>query len=293
MLLWCLDRSGFIEAIWRLISAIKIFVGKRVARHSHLSKDTNQLCVSLSQKAWTCGPIEKASDPFVFGRGAEEIELHSESLWGFLTQLIPGKLPRRMLVPASGLDSGDQAGRGGRVFGLVTGTGLQGWSIHRSCFSGTKYLGDRSSDSDVGDPKKDFRNVLFMKKLVEKNLPNCHYPKWNPPEEAGSRQVTLLDISRKKSPRKSSPKAPAIIIICEVGAREFEVGRDLREVVNVNLLTVSFRMRTNLKSSSRFLTIVSFQLYSPFDFLCSSYFFRSGKSTIIGPALETQANSEK
>ena len=35
-------------------SAIKIFVGKRVGKHSLPQDDTNQLCVSLA-----CGPIER------------------------------------------------------------------------------------------------------------------------------------------------------------------------------------------------------------------------------------------
>ena len=34
-------------------TALKIFVGKRVGKHSTPQEDTNQLCVSLAKKTWT------------------------------------------------------------------------------------------------------------------------------------------------------------------------------------------------------------------------------------------------
>jgi uroporphyrin-III C-methyltransferase len=54
-------------------TALKIFVGKRVGKHSTPQEETNQLCVSLAKQHGHVVRL-KGGDPFVFGRGAEEIE---------------------------------------------------------------------------------------------------------------------------------------------------------------------------------------------------------------------------
>jgi uroporphyrin-III C-methyltransferase len=102
-------------------TALKIFVGKRVGKHSTLQEDTNQLCVSLAKKHGHVVRL-KGGDPFVFGRGAEEIE-YIEA-FGIPTVLIPG-ITSAIAVPAS---AGIPVTKRGvsESFWVVTGTTSSG-----------------------------------------------------------------------------------------------------------------------------------------------------------------------
>lgn len=65
----------------------KIFVGKRAGKHSYTQTEINQLIVEY---AYHFGHVVrlKGGDPFVFGRGQEEIE-YAEA-FGISTEVIPG-----------------------------------------------------------------------------------------------------------------------------------------------------------------------------------------------------------
>jgi uroporphyrin-III C-methyltransferase len=78
-------------------SAIKIFVGKRVGNHAYTQDQINQLIVD---NALTYGNVVrlKGGDPFIFGRGSEEIEF-AES-FGIETFVVPG-ISSVVAVPAS------------------------------------------------------------------------------------------------------------------------------------------------------------------------------------------------
>ncbi|GGE98930.1 uroporphyrinogen-III C-methyltransferase [Flavobacterium limi] len=78
-------------------NAIRIFVGKRKGNHSYTQDQINQLIVD---NALTYGNVVrlKGGDPFVFGRGSEEIEF-AES-FGIETVVIPG-ISSVVAVPAS------------------------------------------------------------------------------------------------------------------------------------------------------------------------------------------------
>lgn len=67
--------------------AIKLFVGKRKGNHSYSQNDINKLIVD---HAFEYGHVVrlKGGDPFIFGRGSEEIE-YIES-FGIETEVIPG-----------------------------------------------------------------------------------------------------------------------------------------------------------------------------------------------------------
>lgn len=67
--------------------AIKIFVGKRVGKHSCPQDETNRLCVENALKHGHVVRL-KGGDPFVFGRGAEEID-YIEA-FGIPTEVVPG-----------------------------------------------------------------------------------------------------------------------------------------------------------------------------------------------------------
>lgn len=67
--------------------AIKIYVGKRANKHAYTQSEINQLLVDY---AFQYGNVVrlKGGDPFVFGRGNEEIEFAQR--FGIETQYIPG-----------------------------------------------------------------------------------------------------------------------------------------------------------------------------------------------------------
>ena len=78
-------------------SAIRIFVGKKIGNHAYTQDHINQLIVD---NALTYGNVVrlKGGDPFIFGRGSEEIEF-AES-FGIETVVIPG-ISSVVAVPAS------------------------------------------------------------------------------------------------------------------------------------------------------------------------------------------------
>ncbi|WP_340200205.1 uroporphyrinogen-III C-methyltransferase [Ascidiimonas sp. W6] len=78
-------------------NAIKIFVGKRKGYMAHTQDEINQLIVN---KAFEHGHVVrlKGGDPFIFGRGTEEIE-HAES-FGISSEVVPG-ISSSAAVPAN------------------------------------------------------------------------------------------------------------------------------------------------------------------------------------------------
>lgn len=76
--------------------AIKIFVGKRIGSHEYSQEQINQLIVD---NALTYGHVVrlKGGDPFIFGRGSEEID-YVES-FGIPTFVVPG-ISSSIAVPA-------------------------------------------------------------------------------------------------------------------------------------------------------------------------------------------------
>jgi len=77
-------------------NAIRIFVGKKIGNHAYSQDQINQLIVD---NALTYGHVVrlKGGDPFIFGRGSEEIEF-AES-FGIPTNVIPG-ISSVVAVPA-------------------------------------------------------------------------------------------------------------------------------------------------------------------------------------------------
>lgn len=68
-------------------NAQKIFVGKRIGNHTYTQQQINELIV---QQAFLYGEVVrlKGGDPFIFGRGSEEIEYAKK--FGINTEIIPG-----------------------------------------------------------------------------------------------------------------------------------------------------------------------------------------------------------
>jgi len=78
-------------------NAIRIFVGKKIGNHTYTQDHINQLIVD---NALTYGNVVrlKGGDPFIFGRGSEEIEFVES--FGIPTFVVPG-ISSVIAVPAS------------------------------------------------------------------------------------------------------------------------------------------------------------------------------------------------
>ncbi|RUT71052.1 uroporphyrinogen-III C-methyltransferase [Flavobacterium cupreum] len=78
-------------------NAIRIFVGKKIGNHAYTQDEINQLTVD---NALTYGNVVrlKGGDPFIFGRGSEEIEFVES--FGIPTFVVPG-ISSVVAVPAS------------------------------------------------------------------------------------------------------------------------------------------------------------------------------------------------
>ncbi len=190
--------------------AKKIFVGKRAGMHSVQQKEINRLILKY---AYSFGHVVrlKGGDPFVFGRGLEEIE-HA-SAHGISTFVIPG-ISSAMAVPA--LQNIPLTHRGiSESFWVVTGTTKSGQ------LSKDLYLAAQSSATIV--------ILMGMRKLDEimevlsnsgkENIPVAIVQNGSRPDEKlGLGTVsTISDVVREKG-----LSSPAIIIVGEIVRRTHE-----------------------------------------------------------------------
>lgn len=84
------------ELIQRESSALLVDVGKRAGRHKKKQEEINQLLVEYGKKYSRVVRL-KGGDPFVFGRGGEEIEALAEN--GIEFEIVPG-ITSAIAVPA-------------------------------------------------------------------------------------------------------------------------------------------------------------------------------------------------
>lgn len=202
-------------------TALKIFVGKRVGKHSTPQEDTNELCVSLAKKHGHVVRL-KGGDPFVFGRGAEEIE-YIES-FGIVTELIPG-ITSAIAVPAS---AGIPVTKRGvsESFWVVTGTTATGE------LSKDLALAAQSTATVVVlmGTRKLADIVRVYQDLGKRDLPIAIIQSGTTSEEkivAGY----ISDIELRVKEAKA--EAPAIIIIGEVVKESQKLADVYREAVSV------------------------------------------------------------
>lgn len=203
-------------------SALKIFVGKRVGKHSHPQEDTNQLCVSLAKKHGHVVRL-KGGDPFVFGRGSEEIE-YIEA-FGITTEMIPG-ITSAIAVPAS-------AG----IPVTKRGVSESFWVV-----TGTTSAGELSKDLALAAQSTATVVVLMgTKKLDEISRVYRTYGKADLPIAIIQSGTTseekivagyISDIEQKAEDAKV--EAPAIIIIGDVVRESMKLAEVYREVVKYN-----------------------------------------------------------
>ena len=94
-----------------------VFVGKRFGCHAYTQDQINELIVVMAQKHGHVVRL-KGGDPFVFGRGSEEIEFAQKH--SLLTAIVPG-ISSSLGVPASNGISLTQRGIS-ESFWVITGT---------------------------------------------------------------------------------------------------------------------------------------------------------------------------
>jgi uroporphyrin-III C-methyltransferase len=107
--------------ILRPESAIKVYVGKRSGDHSYSQEAVNKLMIDY---ALNYGHVVrlKGGDPFVFGRGFEELEMAAS--YSIQTEVVPG-ISSSISVPA--LQGIPVTHRGAsESFWVVTGTTSSG-----------------------------------------------------------------------------------------------------------------------------------------------------------------------
>ncbi|WP_439488886.1 uroporphyrinogen-III C-methyltransferase [Algoriphagus sp.] len=204
-------------------SAIKLFVGKRVGKHSLPQEDTNQLCVSLAKKHGHVVRL-KGGDPFVFGRGAEEVD-YIET-FGISTEVIPGITSAIAVPAAAGVP--------------VTKRGISEsfWVV-----TGTTSAGDLSKDLSLAaqstatvvvlmGTKKLAQIVSVYRKFGQQDLPIAIIQSGTTRDE----KITagfMHDIEEKAFENKV--EAPAIIIIGEVVRESIRLAEIYREAEKYNL----------------------------------------------------------
>ncbi|WP_296702332.1 uroporphyrinogen-III C-methyltransferase [Algoriphagus sp.] len=204
-------------------TAIKIYVGKRVGKHSLPQQDTNELCVSMAQKHGHVVRL-KGGDPFVFGRGAEELD-YIET-FGIPTEVVPG-ITSAIAVPSS---AGIPVTKRGvsESFWVVTGTTSQGE------LSNDLALAAQSTATVVVlmGTKKLNEIISVYRKFGKEDLPVAIIQSGTTRDE----KITagyVSDIVQKAYDAKV--EAPAIIIIGEVVRESIKLAEVYREVVKYNL----------------------------------------------------------
>jgi uroporphyrin-III C-methyltransferase len=199
--------------------ALKVFVGKRNGSQINPQHDTNELCVYYAQKYGHVVRL-KGGDPYVFGRGAEEIDYIRQ--FNIQTEVIPG-ISSAVSVPAS---IGIPVTKRGvsESFWVITGTTSAGQ------LSKDLFLAAQSTATVVVlmGTKKLGEIVTYYKAIDLGNMPIALIQSGTTKDEKIA-SGTMEDIEDKVLSQKI--EAPAIIVIGEV-VRESPVLMDVyREVV--------------------------------------------------------------
>ncbi len=198
----------------------KIFVGKRADKHAYTQLEINELCV---QNALQYGHVVrlKGGDPFVFGRGHEEMQYAQEK--GVEVSVIPG-ISSAIAVPAS---VGIPVTRRGfsDSFWVLTGTTSDG-NISQDLRFAVKtdativiLMGINNLHNIVTCYKVEGKSTLPVAVIQNGTLPN---------EKAVFGSIETIE----SLVQKNDIKAPAIIVIGKVAA-EFLDNHDLKAQIKV------------------------------------------------------------
>lgn len=202
-------------------TAIKIYVGKRVGKHSMPQQDTNELCVSMAIQHGHVVRL-KGGDPFVFGRGSEELD-YIET-FGIKTEVVPGITSAIAVPTAAGIPV---TKRGvSESFWMVTGTTSQGE------LSKDLALAAQSTATVVVlmGTKKLNEIVRVYQDFGKSDLPVAIIQSGTTRDE----KITagLINNIEEKA-QENKVEAPAIIIIGEVVRESIKLAEVYREAISV------------------------------------------------------------
>lgn len=185
--------------------AERVYVGKRRNRHTLPQEDINQLMVDLASAGKRVLRL-KGGDPFIFGRGGEEIAHLTEA--GIDFQVVPG------ITAAQGC-------------GAYAGIPLTHRDLAQSVRFITGHLKDNTLDIDWSElTRKDETLVFYMgltaiericKGLIDAGLPS-DWPAAVIQEGTTARQQVVLGglAALPEKTRQSAIKGPALIIVGRV-----------------------------------------------------------------------------
>lgn len=179
-------------------------VGKRAGEHSHTQDEINQLIVEF---AFLYGHVVrlKGGDPFVFGRGSEEIEFAESH--GIITHVVPGitsalAIPATLKIPVTARGASES-------FWVVTGTTRSG------AISGDIALAAQSTATVV--------ILMGLHKIEEIMASFCQHGKRDIPVAViqngtltNQKSVIATASSVVEQVKINNIEAPAIIIVGEV-----------------------------------------------------------------------------
>lgn len=199
--------------------ALKIYVGKRNGSSVNPQQDTNELCVFYAKKYGHVVRL-KGGDPFVFGRGAEEVDYIHQ--FNIATEVIPG-ISSAVSVPAS---LGIPVTKRGvsESFWVITGTTSNGQ------LSRDLYLASQSTATVIVlmGTKKLAEIATHYKEIGLGQMPIALIQSGTTKDEKIA-SGTMEDIEEKVLTQKI--EAPAIIIIGEVVRESPKLMHVYREVV--------------------------------------------------------------
>ena len=207
-------------------SAKKIFVGKRKGMHSFSQDEINELIVKNTFEYGNAVRL-KGGDPFIFGRGSEEID-YIES-FGIETEVISG-ISSSMAVPASQGISLTKRGVA-ESFWVITGT-----------------TSERKLSTDVYLAAQSTATVVILMGMSKLNEIVSIFKKFNKPEiptaiiqngTTASEKIGLGTInSIEEVVLQKQLSSPAIIVIGEV-VKESSKLRSFYEELNVENKIIS------------------------------------------------------
>ncbi len=198
----------------------KIFVGKRADKHAYTQLEINDLCV---QYALQYGHVVrlKGGDPFVFGRGHEEVQYAQQK--GVEVSVVPGissaiAVPSSVGIPVTRRGFSDS-------FWVLTGTTSDG-NISQDLRFAVKtdativiLMGINNLHNIVACYKAEGKATLPVAVIQNGTLPN---------EKAVFGTIETIETIVKEN----DIKAPAIIVIGKVAA-EFLENNDLKDQINI------------------------------------------------------------
>lgn len=219
-----LSRLGICDAVVydslipeRLLEAVpedcrKIYVGKRAGFHSMKQDEINRLLVELAKEGLTVVRL-KGGDPFVFGRGGEEILALSEA--GIPFEVVSGVTSAIAALAGAGIPVTHRAVS--RSFHIMTGHTLSETGTLPPDFDAfAKLTGTLIFLMGLGTLPLIVKGLLKQGKSEE--TPAAVIENGTLPQQKTVRG-TLLDIVQKT--RESGIQSPAVIVVGEVASLDF------------------------------------------------------------------------